>query len=124
MSQIGLKRAIKTGTFTDEMVDWTVTLMRETDTLTNDLRSSPRVVTPVRGLNPQVLLTDDLLARITTPALFLWGDEDPVGGDEVARAFVARLPNAELEIIAQAGHAPWIDELGPCASRTREFLAG
>jgi pimeloyl-ACP methyl ester carboxylesterase len=124
LSQTGLKRAITTGTFTDEMVDWTVSLMRETDTLANDLRASPRIGTPVKGMNPQVLLTDDLLARITTPALFLWGDEDPIGGEGVARAFVPRLPNAELEIIGQAGHAPWIDELGRCASRTREFLSG
>jgi pimeloyl-ACP methyl ester carboxylesterase len=123
LSQIGLKRAIKTGAFTSEMLDWTVALMRETNTLANDLRASPRIVTPIKGLNRQVLLTDDLLARIRTPALFLWGDEDPNGGATVARAFVPRLPNAELEIISEAGHAPWIDDLARCAHRTREFLS-
>lgn len=124
LTQIGLKRAIKTGAFTGEMVDWTVSLMRDTNTLANDLRASPRIVTPIRGLNRQVLLTDDLLARIRMPALFLWGDEDPNGGANVARAFVPRLPNAELEIINEAGHAPWIDDLSRCARRTREFLSG
>lgn len=124
LSQIGLKRAIKTGAFTGEMVDWTVSLMRETNTLANDLRASPRIVTPIKGLNRQVLLTDDLLARIRMPALFLWGDEDPNGGADVARAFVPRLPNAELEIINEASHAPWIDDLSRCARRTREFLSG
>ena len=123
-NQIGLKRAIDTGTFTTEMVDWTVSLMRETNTLANDLRASPRIVTPIKGLNRQVLLADELLARITMPALFLWGDEDPNGGANVARSFVPRLPNAELEIISKAGHAPWVDALAFCATRTREFLSG
>lgn len=57
------------------------------------------------------------------PALLLWGDEDPNGGVLVAEKFVARLPNAQLEVIPQAGHAPWIDELDLCAERTRSFLA-
>jgi 2-hydroxy-6-oxonona-2,4-dienedioate hydrolase/4,5:9,10-diseco-3-hydroxy-5,9,17-trioxoandrosta-1(10),2-diene-4-oate hydrolase len=56
------------------------------------------------------------------PVLFLWGDEDPNGGTAVARSFVGRFPNAQLEIIPEAGHAPWIDDLGMCAERTREFL--
>jgi pimeloyl-ACP methyl ester carboxylesterase len=123
LSQIGLKRAINTGAFTSEMLDWTVSLMRDTNTLANDLRASPRIVTPIKGLNRQVLLTDDLLARISMPTLFLWGDEDPNGGAKVARTFVPRLPNAELEIISEAGHAPWIDDLARCTSKTREFLS-
>lgn len=49
--------------------------------------------------------------------------EDPNGGEVVAQEFVARLPNAQLEIIRQAGHAPWIDQLDLCAERTRAFLA-
>jgi pimeloyl-ACP methyl ester carboxylesterase len=123
LRQIGLERALETGTFTDEMIDWFLSVQRDTDTMTNDLRSSPRVVTPVRGLNERMLHTDELLARVTMPTLFLWGDEDHNGGELVARTFVARLPNAQLEVIAQAGHAPWIDELDFCADRTRTFLA-
>jgi pimeloyl-ACP methyl ester carboxylesterase len=57
------------------------------------------------------------------PVLLLWGDEDPNGGESVARAFASRLPNATLEVIRQAGHAPWIDELDLCADRTRAFLS-
>ena len=41
LRQIGLERAIETGTFTDEMIDWFVSLQRDTDTMANDLRSSP-----------------------------------------------------------------------------------
>ena len=123
LRQIGLKRAIETGTFTEEMIDWFLSVQRDTDTMANDLRSSPKVVTPVRGLNERILHTDELLARVTMPSLFLWGDEDPNGGEVVAREFVTRLSNADLVIIPRAGHAPWIDELDLCADRTRAFLS-
>jgi pimeloyl-ACP methyl ester carboxylesterase len=122
LRQIGLERAIETGTFTDDMIDWFLALQRDTDTMVNDLRSSPKIVTPVRGLDQRILHTDQLLAGVTTPTLFLWGDEDPNGGERVARQFVARLPNAQLQMIPRAGHAPWIDELDVCADRTRAFL--
>ncbi len=123
LRQIGLKRALETGTFTDEMIDWFLSVQRDTDTMANDLRSSPKIITPLRGLNQRMLHTDELLSRVTMRSLFLWGDEDPNGGVLVANEFVARLPNAQLEVIAQAGHAPWIDELALCADRTRAFLA-
>jgi pimeloyl-ACP methyl ester carboxylesterase len=122
LRQIGLKRAIDSGTFSDLMIDWYLSLQRDTDTLTNDIRSSPKIITPIKGLNERMLHTDELLARLTMPTLFLWGDEDPNGGEAVANEFVARLPNSQLEIIREAGHAPWIDELDLCAERTRAFL--
>ena len=122
LRQIGLERALETGTFTEDMIDWFLSLQRDTDTMVNDLRSSPKIVTPVRGLNQRILHSDELLARVTMPTLFLWGDEDPNGGAHVAEQFTARLPDARLEMIPQAGHAPWIDELDLCAERTRAFL--
>ena len=122
LRQIGLKRALETGAFTDEMIDWFLSVQRDTETMANDLRSSPKIVTPVRGLNERILHKDELLARVKMPTLFLWGDEDPNGGEYVARQFAARLPNAQLEVIPRAGHAPWIDELDFCADRTRAFL--
>ena len=91
--------------------------------MANDLRSSPKIITPIRGLNERMLHTDETVAKLTMPTLFLWGDEDPNGGELVAKEFVARLPDAQLRIIPQAGHAPWIDELDLCAERTRAFLA-
>ena len=123
LRQIGLKRAIDTGTFTDEMIDWFWSVQRDTDTMANDLRSTPKMITTMRGLNKRILHTDEILARVTMPTLFLWGDEDPNGGELVAKHLVARLPNAQLELIPRAGHAPWIDELDLCAERTRAFLA-
>lgn len=51
------------------------------------------------------------------------GEHDPNGGAATAREFAPRLPNAELVIVPDAQHAPWIDDLETCVSRTRAFLA-
>jgi pimeloyl-ACP methyl ester carboxylesterase len=121
--QFGLRRAIDTGAFDDDMIDWAHALLRNTDTMANDIRSLPKVVTPVKGHNRKLLLTDDLLSRLTMPVLFLWGENDPHGGEAVARAFAPRLPNAELVIVPGAEHAPWIEDPETCTAHTQSFLA-
>jgi len=122
LRQFGMGRAIDSGAFDDEMIVWVYLLLRETDTLANELRSSPKVVTPIKGFNMELLLTDDLLSKLTMPVLFLWGEDDPNGGAAVGRAFAPRLPNAELVIVPGAEHAPWIDDPETCVSRTQAFL--
>lgn len=124
LRQFGLRKAIDSGAFDDDMLDWAFALLRHTDTLANDIRSSPRLFTPIKGQNSEILLTDEVLSKLTMPVLFLWGEDDPNGGAAIAREFAPRLPNAELIIIPGAEHAPWIDDLDTCVSRTQEFLTG
>jgi pimeloyl-ACP methyl ester carboxylesterase len=123
LRQFGLGRAIDTGAFDDDMIDWAYALLRDTDTLSNDVRSSPKVVTPIKGHNKNLLLTDGLLSMLTMPVLLLWGEDDPNGGAAVGRTFAPRLPNAELVIVSGAEHAPWIDDLQTCVTNTQAFLA-
>ena len=122
LRQFGLGKAIDSGAFDDVMIDWAHALLRHTNTMANDLRSSPKLFTPIRGQNNSVLLTDDLLSKLTMPVLFLWGEDDPNGGSAVAREFAPRLPNAELRIVTGAEHAPWIDDLDTCTAHTQAFL--
>jgi 2-hydroxy-6-oxonona-2,4-dienedioate hydrolase len=122
LRQFGLGRAIDSGGFDDRMLDWAHALLRHTDTFANDMRSSPGVFTPIRGQNIDLHHSDELLAKLTMPVLFLWGEDDPNGGAAVARGFAPRLPNAELVIVSGAEHAPWLDDLETCVSLTRSFL--
>lgn len=124
LSQVGLRRALDSGTFTDVELDWTVALLRHTNTLANEMRTLPDAVTPLRGMNRALLLSDDTLSRVGMPTLLLWGDEDPNGGRGVAEKFAKRLPDCRLDVIDGAGHAPWIDRLDDCVARTSEFLGG
>ena len=54
-------------------------------------------------------LPASLLARVRCPVLFAWGEDDPLGGADVARSFVPLVAGAELELWADTGHAPWME---------------
>jgi pimeloyl-ACP methyl ester carboxylesterase len=122
LRQIGLGAALASGRFTQEAVDWYLALLRDTPTLRNELASTPRVIRPVHGMDERVLLAPTLLAAVRAPIRFVWGDDDPNGGAECARRFVAQLPHAELDLRPGVGHAPWMDDPEYAAGATREFL--
>jgi 2-hydroxy-6-oxonona-2,4-dienedioate hydrolase len=124
LRQIGLKGAIDSGKFDATMLDWYVALLQHTPTLRNEIRSTPKVITPIRGLNQAMLFTDELLARVTSPVHCFWGEDDPNGGAETAEHFVDRLPHATLELVSDAGHAPWIDEPERAIASALTFLNG
>jgi pimeloyl-ACP methyl ester carboxylesterase len=119
---IGLRQALEAGRVTQEMLDLYLALLRDTNTMRNELEAGPRVILPLRGMNDSLLLPMRLLARIHTPVYFLWGEVDPFGGADIARRFVAQLPNAELELLPGAGHAVWVDDPDHAATTTRRFL--
>jgi len=123
LRQIGLKRAIGNGRFGDDMVEWFYVMLRDTDTMANEMRSTPAIFTPIAGLNEDMLFTDDELGRISSPVQFIWGAEDPNGGETVARALVARFPDAALQMLDEAGHAPWIDEPERCVELMLPFFS-
>lgn len=122
LRHVGLKGAIDSGKFDATMLDWYVALLQHTPTLRNEIRAIPKVITPINGLNQAMLFTDEELVRVSSPVHCFWGEDDPNGGVETAERFVDRLPHATLELVADAGHAPWIDEPERAASSTLAFL--
>lgn len=120
LKQVGMKRAIESGSFDDDMIAWTMAVMRHTDTFASETDNNTFI--SLRGENPEFLFTDDELRRVDLPVLLLWGAEDTNGGRPEAEAFAARLPDVRLDVLDEAGHAPWIDELDHCADATRSFL--
>jgi 2-hydroxy-6-oxonona-2,4-dienedioate hydrolase len=52
------------------------------------------------------LLRADRLAKITAPALVVWGNENPFGDVPEARELHAMLPGSKLEIFGHCGHWP------------------
>ena len=124
LKSAGLRQALESGRFTQDMLDLYRSLLRDTDTMRNEIDSVPRFLTPLHGLDDRILLPAHLLAGVDAPAYLLWGEEDPMGGPEIARAFAALLPSATLELLPGAGHAVWIDDPDHVGSVTARFLAG
>ena len=120
--QIGLREALAEGRVSKEMIGWYRSQLNDTDAMRNELAAGPRLIT-MKGFDERIYFTDEFLASIETPIYFLWGDKDPFGDAEIARAFVAKIPNAELELLPNTGHAVWIDDPDKAAEVARSFLS-
>jgi 2-hydroxy-6-oxonona-2,4-dienedioate hydrolase/4,5:9,10-diseco-3-hydroxy-5,9,17-trioxoandrosta-1(10),2-diene-4-oate hydrolase len=120
LKQVGLRDAFDNGKISEAFVDAYRSLLNDTDTMTNELRQGPPIVTPIKGFNESVLVPDETLASIRVPTCFLWGTNDPMGGELIARRFAAKLPNATLEMIP-GGHAVWVDDPQRVAASIRRF---
>jgi pimeloyl-ACP methyl ester carboxylesterase len=121
LRQIGLRRALETGRFTDLDLDVFVALLRHTDTFHNEVNGG-RYLSLRHGVVGGLVVPDEVLASITAPVLMLWGDEDPLGGPDVAHDLAARIPTATLKMLPAAGHAPWIDHPEHVAAAITKFL--
>jgi pimeloyl-ACP methyl ester carboxylesterase len=121
LKQIGLRGAIESGRFGAPEMAWFLSVLRDTDTMRNEIESMPRIAT-LRGFDDSTLLPPSVLAGVTAPTYLLWGEDDPMGGADIARRFAQGLPNAELEVMPGAGHAPWMDDPDHVAARVRAFF--
>jgi len=61
------------------------------------------------------------LDRLTMPTLVIWGERDPWFPVELAADYGRRLPRAEVEVVADAGHWPWL-ERGEVAEEIAAFV--
>lgn len=114
LKSAGMKKAVKSGYFTDEMLEFQAILLRHTDTFGNESLYSPE---------PDILHPDEVLSRVDIPVHFFWGTDDLFGGEKKAREFSAKLPNATLQMVEGAGHAPWFDEPEMGLEAIRKHLA-
>ena len=64
------------------------------------------VITPF-GFRSSARIAPDVLRRLNVSTLLIWGDHDPVGSAEVARATAQLMPQAQLELLP-AGHVPYL----------------
>jgi len=121
LGAFGMKSAFATGELSrgDEMLEWMVAMFNNTAISWNELAGTPF---PVNA--PETHHSAELLAKIKAPALFLWGDEDPFAGEPEARKMMSSLSGpATLQMIPNAGHAPWLDALDDVAAAVREHLS-
>src|SRR5262249_30029099 len=51
------------------------------------------------------------LPNLTVPTLFLWGEKDTFGPPRLGQEMAAIMPNARCEVVRDAGHVAWLDQL-------------
>jgi pimeloyl-ACP methyl ester carboxylesterase len=121
LERMGHRDKMLDGRISQQDIDCYIALMQHTDTMRNELAPVSALVSPIRGLE-RLHLSDDVLSRVSCPTLFVWGARDPFGGEEVARSLVERLPNAVLDLLQEAGHSPWLDDIETCVTRMTHYL--
>jgi pimeloyl-ACP methyl ester carboxylesterase len=60
--------------------------------------------------------------RVTAPSLLIWGANDRLVPPVYAEEFMKRLPDARLEVVAHAGHAPHLEHPQTVATLVTDFL--
>ena len=121
LRQIGHGASIDAGRIPQEFFDWYLALQRHTDTMRNESETIGRSGS-LRGFPPELTIPDEILAAVTTPTLFLWGEDDTFGGRDVAEHVVGLMPDARLEMRPDSGHLPWLDDPARIGKETASFL--
>lgn len=122
LRQIGHGKSLDAGTLSPGFLEWYLDLGRHTDTLENDGNLIGNLLS-FGGPDDSLTLDDALLSSVVAPTLFLWGEDDGFGGEDVAHRTVGPMPDATLEMIPSSGHLPWLDFPEQIGERSREFLA-
>jgi pimeloyl-ACP methyl ester carboxylesterase len=123
LRQIGHGASLDADRIPRPFKEWYLDLQRYTDTMKNDGDMIGAGAT-LRGFDETLTLPDSLIASVSVPTLFLWGEDDGFGGRDVAGNVTSLMPNAELVMMPDSGHLPWLDFPEDVGRRTREFLDG
>lgn len=123
LRQIGHGASLDAGRIPAIFTEWYAALQRHTDTMENDGDMIGRFGS-LRGFDSSLTIPDDTFRGVVTPTLFLWGEDDGFGGAGVAEDVVGRMPAAQLVMLADSGHLPWLDDPRGIARATADFLTG
>jgi pimeloyl-ACP methyl ester carboxylesterase len=63
------------------------------------------------------------VARLTVPALFLWGEADAFAPPSRGQQVAARMPAARFEVLPGTGHLPHVEQPEAVSRAVAEFLA-
>lgn len=75
----------------------------------------------LRGWRSELMLSDEM-ARLPVPTLFLWGEADAFAPPSMGRDVAARMADARMVAIPDAGHLPWLDCPNTIAATLSGFL--
>jgi pimeloyl-ACP methyl ester carboxylesterase len=121
LRQIGHGASLDAGRIPTVFSEWYAALQQHTDTMKNDGDMIGRFGSP-RGFDRSLTVPYEVLAGAAAPTLFLWGEDDGFGGRAVAEGVVLRMPDAELVMLPDSGHLPWLDDPRGIARASLEFL--
>jgi pimeloyl-ACP methyl ester carboxylesterase len=79
-------------------------------------------LTMVQNTGPLTYALRPDLKNLNVPTLMIWGDKDAFGQPERGAEMVALMPNANLDIVHDAGHLAWLDQIDECGNLVTAFM--
>jgi 2-hydroxy-6-oxonona-2,4-dienedioate hydrolase len=122
LGQLGHGASLDRGRISPAMLDWCVSVQRDTETMRNELGTMAVMGTFRRGFDPLLTIGVATLGAVRSPTHFLWGDHDVYGDPEVGRRAAAAMPAATLEVVPDGGHLCWLDDPDRAAGVVRSHL--
>lgn len=122
LRQDGHGPSLDAGRIPDVFFDWHVALIRNTETLRNERAMIRDAVIRGGAWRPGLTFEPAKLAAIRQPLLCVIGTADPEGTVDYAKRVVGMLPNADLDVLPDGGHMPWLDDAAAVGQALRTFL--
>jgi 2-hydroxy-6-oxonona-2,4-dienedioate hydrolase len=122
LRQDGHGPSLDAGRIPDVFFDWHLALIRNTETLRNERAMIRDAVIRGGAWRPGLTFEPGQLAAIRQPLLYVIGTADPEGTVDYAKRVVEMLPNADLRVLADGGHMPWLDDAAQVGQALRTFL--
>ncbi len=104
-----------------QLIDALVAAGNDPVARTADLTELRALIQPF-GYRPSMRFGAEELQAIGARTLLIWGDRDPIGSADVARAAARLIPNARLEVLP-AGHVPQLGHPQRVAAMVSNFLS-
>ncbi|KAB1197848.1 MULTISPECIES: alpha/beta fold hydrolase [Haloferax] len=121
LKSIGHGKSIEAGRIPEAYWAWSDALFTETGTYAEQMRTLPAFRGSGLDYDPTLKLGADELSR-QGPTLVIWGTDEGLASKDDAQSLVDRIPGARLELLADAGHLPWLDFPEEVAASVRSFL--
>ena len=122
IARSGHGAALADGRIPEVMLDWRVSVNRETESMEHE-RAMVRAIVHGSRYRHGVTFPDGELAAIRQPTLMVYGTLDSLGDSALWKRVMEALPEGELAIINDAGHMVWLDEPASVARMMEEFLS-
>jgi pimeloyl-ACP methyl ester carboxylesterase len=86
------------------------------------IRSMVRACSDLGGWRPALSIREPM-TKLAVPTLFAWGDKDSFAPASSGQELAARMPEASVEVLTDAGHLPQLDQPEALARSINTFLA-
>jgi pimeloyl-ACP methyl ester carboxylesterase len=114
----GHAATLASGGIPDELPHWIASFVRDTPSMLHE-RTMIRTLVGGGRWKPGLTFDDAELSTIEPPVSWVVGSADPIGSIDLWRQVATRMRRAQVTIVDNAGHLPWLDDPAAVADGVR-----